>query len=130
MYKNLLEKDYVTISTNIESKTVMVSWNGTCLQTEYRDAMETALIYAQELNLTGWISDTKNGKAVDPENIAWVSNYFIPKALYQIKKVALVVSDDLFRNFAAQELEEKLTQSIKRVAYFNTQQEAQNWISE
>lgn len=128
MYKNLFEKDYATISTDLESKTIMISWNGSCLQNEYRDAMETALIFAQQLNLIGWISNNKNGKAVDPENMAWVSNEFIPKALSQIKKVAVVVADDIFRNFSSQEIEETLTKSVNRVAYFNSLKEAQSWI--
>lgn len=126
----VFQKDYVKIFADTDSKLVNVTWNGTCSSEEYRASMEHALEYAQAYDLDGWISNTKRGYAVDPSDSEWVSKEFIPKALSQIKRVAIVVADDVFRKLEVESLENRLKATVQHVAYFDSEEEAQKWIAQ
>ncbi len=130
MFSSVYTKNFADISVDRDAKILIIKWNGNSTSEEYRDTMECALEIAKELNLDGWISDAKNGAAVTPEDMEWVSNTFITKAFRQIKKVAVVTAEDIFRKIETEDIEDALKKSIARVAYFDHLENAKKWIEQ
>jgi hypothetical protein len=123
MFASIYTEEFVTISANKHSKIILVSWKGDCSSKEYRSVMEHSLDIAQDFNFESWISDTSSGVQTAESDREWVAKQFIPKALEHLTKLAVVVNE--FENFV---LNNDQSCCHKKVAYFNSLQDAEKWI--
>ncbi|MFN0047540.1 MAG: hypothetical protein ACKVOU_00285 [Cytophagales bacterium] len=123
MFASIYSEEFVTISANKELKIILVTWKGGCSSKEYRNAMEHSLDIAQDFKFESWISDTTSGVETDTADGEWLAKQFIPKALEQITKVALVVNES--ENII---LNQDRSFCPKKVGYFDSLQEAEKWI--
>ncbi|MEO1049547.1 MAG: hypothetical protein AAFX87_02940 [Bacteroidota bacterium] len=76
--------------------------------------------------------DTSKISAVSLEAQAWVAENVVPKiqakGSYPKAKIALVVSDDVFANFAVKNISSK-TDSISETVFFDSLDKAKNWLN-
>lgn len=130
MIETALKKNFVTIEVDQQTKIVCITWEGGCTSKEYRESMEKGFELAKEYKLNGWLSDTTHGSAISPEDYKWVTTDLIPRALGIVNKVAIKISEDIFRQMMTDEIASdvsKQTQDMK-LKYFNNREEAIAWL--
>ncbi len=91
--------------------------------------MEKAYDLIRKEKLVHWISDQTHMKVISPENQKWVNEYFIPKVLgtTKIKKVAILVSQDIFTSSSMVSIRAQLEKSKMPIQYFNSLAVIQEW---
>ncbi len=129
MIETALEKRFVHIDIDQQTKILFITWNGNCTSQEYRSSMEKGFELAKEHNLIGWLSDTTHGAAISPEDYKWVTTDLIPRALGIVKKVAVKSSEDIFRQLMTDNIAEDVSKSEDmKLKYFDNLDEAVKWL--
>lgn len=87
---------------------------------------------ALQFNVTKWIGNTKHAKAIRPVDQEWTVKEWVKGfSKTNVKRVAVIVSDDIFNKMAIDNLMLKGNEVVKSdTKYFNNLEEAEKWVSE
>ncbi|WKK82256.2 SpoIIAA family protein [Marivirga arenosa] len=122
-----------TISENIKIEEVqelsaaMITFKGAVSTDEYRQAMEANYELSKKPEINNWLQNNTDAGVLSLQDQQWVSNDLIPRAAQEVDKIAVVVSKDVFRKFAAKNILDKQKGKLN-FQYFNSLEEARTWL--
>ncbi len=128
----VFEKPYITIHYIEEENLVYTEWHGFANSEEYREVLNTYTEVAKKYNVTNWIGNTKNAKAIRPLDQEWTVKEWVHEfAKTNVKRMAIIVSDDIFNKMAIDNIIRKGNEIVKfDTKYFNNLEEAKKWVLE
>jgi len=128
----IFERPYITIKYLEQENCIYTEWHGFAKSKEYREALNTYTSIAREYKVTKWIGNTKDAKAIRPVDQEWtVTEWVHDFAKYNIKRMAVIVSDDIFNKMAVNNILLHGNDLVRfDTKYFKTVEEARQWVSE
>jgi hypothetical protein len=107
---------------------ITFKWLGFVSDEEYRKAVKIAYEKTVELEVTRWLTDTREGKVVSLDAQKWMIKDFIPNYISKttLRRVAFLVSKDAFR----QEYIDKVKNSFGdyQIEVFEDAEKAKLWL--
>ncbi len=93
----VLETDFVQLLFNQEKSTLRLIWKMNCSSESYRYTYKKVLDLVKKSDVQFLVADIRKLKLVAPSDRKWLQQRIMPKLFrYGIKKVAAVVSGDIF----------------------------------
>ncbi len=120
-----LEK--VTIKEQTDVQAAMITFHGSLKSEDYRAAMLANYELCQQPHIKNWLQNNSEGGMLSLDDQKWVSEILIPKAAQEVEKIAVVVSKDVFRKFAAKNILDKQKGKLN-FQYFNSLEDAKAWL--
>lgn len=106
-----------------------ITFKGSVKSEEYRKAMEKNYELCKRPEIKNWLQNNLEAGILSVEDQHWVSTDLIPRAAAFVDKIAVVVSTDVFRKFAAKNILEKERGKLN-FQYFESIESAENWLKE
>lgn len=126
--KTLLDKAFALVQLNEENYTVEITWKKYATGAQYRHVIELAYEAIVLEGATKWLSDSTNAGVVSYTEQAWLQEVMIPKGIKSgLKKVAIVVSQNIFNKIYLDNIKENLTQFSTN--YFDNIDDAHKWLA-
>lgn len=126
--KTLLDKAFALVQLNEENYTVEITWKKYATGDQYRHVIELAYEAIVLEGATKWLSDSTNAGVVSYTEQAWLQEVMIPKGIKSgLKKVAIVVSQNIFNKIYLDNIKENLTQFSTN--YFDNIDDAHKWLA-
>jgi hypothetical protein len=96
------KNDNITITYEEDLRLVRTKWQGFANSEEYRQVLNTYLQLVNEKEVTRWIGDNTDAKAIRPADQEWTVKEWAPKFSDQgkVKRMAVIVSKDIFNKMA------------------------------
>lgn len=128
----VFDKPYITIEVFEEEGLVYTEWHGFANSEEYRAVLNHYTEIANTYNISKWIGNAKNAKAIRPIDQEWtLREWIVDFAKTKVRRMAVIVSDDVFNRMAVDNLLTKSSGIVKfDTKYFKSVDEAKRWVSE
>lgn len=123
----------ITISYFAEEKLVRTKWHGFVNSKEYRKILGIYLDVVREKNVTRWIGDNTNAKAIRPSDQEWTAREWAPlfSEAGNVYRMAVIVAEDIFNKMAVENIMMKASDSIKfTTRFFSHEEDAYAWVME
>jgi hypothetical protein len=125
------EEEYLHIIS--EESIAIMEWKGLAKTEAYRRGFEAFLEMLEEGEHTLWLTDFTGGKVIDIKDQKWTTSEWLDRALEvvgdSLKKVAVILSTDIFNKVAVRLIMNALTQNTDaEVAYFEDKDDAMEWL--
>ena len=127
MSKIELELTNVLVEEQPEISAAVITFKGSIKSAEYRKAMEANYELCKANIVKNWLQNNIDAGILSLEDQQWVSNELIPRAAQHVEKIAVVISKDVFRKFAAKNILEKQKGKLN-FQYFPSLEEAKRWL--
>ncbi|GEO04271.1 hypothetical protein AAE02nite_19350 [Adhaeribacter aerolatus] len=126
------KEDYLTLYYNRQNKTARAVWNGFLSGETLRHAIEQCNQLLDEEKPTNWLADNRKMKAIRQKDQVWIQANMIPKIVASsLRKMATLVSEDIFNRMAIENLFVKANDLIKfDHQYFKNEKAATQWLEE
>jgi hypothetical protein len=121
------ESEKVTIEEQADVQAAMITFHGSLKSEDYRAAMLANYDLCQQPQIKNWLQNNTDAGILSLEDQKWVSENLIPKAAQEVEKIAVVVSKDVFRKFAAKNILDKQKGKLN-FQYFNSLEDAKAWL--
>ncbi|MGJ3235386.1 STAS/SEC14 domain-containing protein [Marivirga sp.] len=121
------QTEKVTIEEQSDVQAAMITFHGSLKSEEYRAAMLANYDLCKQPQIKNWLQNNSDASVLSLEDQKWVSEILIPQAAQEVEKIAVVVSKDVFRKFAAKNILEKQKGKLN-FQYFNSLQDAKAWL--
>lgn len=122
------QSEKVTIEERTACSAAMITFHGSLKSEEYKAAMLANYDLCQQSHIKNWLQNNKDAGILSLEDQKWVSETLIPKAAKEVDKIAVVVSNDVFRKFAAKNILDKQKGKLN-FQYFNSLEDATAWLN-
>ena len=124
-----------TISLLPELNCILLEWKGDVLLDEWMEILSRGVEEISARKVTNWIGDTSNLGATGEEHNQWTQEFWLPKVTAAgLKKLAVVLPNDVLGEMAMQELMDSLKNSASndnaalQSIYTKEMKEALEWI--
>lgn len=113
-----------------ENKLVRAVWNGFLSGENLRRVVAKCLDLLDEENPENWLADNRKLRAIRQHDQEWLAENLLPKlAVSSLKKMATIVSEDIFNQMAIGNLLTKATEIVHfDHQYFKSDQAAYKWL--
>lgn len=123
------ETSYLKIVFNEEIQSAEMHWKTFTTPQELKDGLNKGLELVEEKNISNWIADVSSLGVVGEEEQKWSNENWFPRALKEgIKRMAVIVSDDIFNQMSVEEIMQNVPQMNFTSKYFSNVEEAREWI--
>lgn len=123
------ENSVAKISFNREASVIEVEWIQTPTSREFREILTKGLGFVQETKVSQWIGDVRHLGAISEEDQQWSTNEWFPEAIVSgIKKMGVIVSDDVFNQLSVEEIMSKVAVVDFSSRYFASRADALSWM--
>lgn len=131
----LIENEFVVLHFNAHSSMLQEDWKSTSdymTDEEFMQYQEQKLKVSQEIKPQLLLADnTEFLMTVAPELQVWTNKHIlIPQIKLGLERVAMIRSTDLFSQISLEQMMAEERSQALAVEYFNSLQEAQNWLDE
>ena len=125
----VFDKPFATIEIEQDKNLLILTWHGFANGEGFREARTTAVQLSKKYGINKWLSNMKDMKAIRQADQEWSTNEWLPTFLdLDIKKWAVVISDDMFNQMAMSSMMGKMrTRLTNPVEYFQDLNTAKNW---
>jgi hypothetical protein len=149
-YLLMLSVDFLTIfsfQTNdsimpfYESQVVMIDvevfvpnaakmeWRKLASADEYKAGYEKFLELIHKENTTRWMLNFQQGKKIGVAEQTWTIQEWFPRAMQtNVQKIGIVISTDIFAQIAVRNIVNSITSIGHKVAFFDKEDDAKNWL--
>jgi hypothetical protein len=121
------QSEKVTIEEQIDVQAAVITFHGSMKSEEYRAAMLANYDLCKQPHIKNWLQNNTDAGILSIDDQKWVSDSLIPNAAQEVEKIAVVVSKDVFRKFAAKNILDKQKGKLN-FQYFNSLDEAKAWL--
>jgi hypothetical protein len=98
------KEEFSTIYLDEENKIIHLEWYGPMLSRHYRETLTLALDLVEDKKLTKLLVNMKDMHRIQIQDAEWRENIWFPKFIKSnIKKIAVIVSDDYFNELTLKE---------------------------
>lgn len=123
------ETDYLTVHYNEEFNGVLMEWKTFTTSEELKAGLNKGLACINEKKLTKWLADVRELGAISEEDQKWSNEDWFPRALQSgIKRMAVIVSDDIFNQMTVEEIMLKVKAQDFISQYFDSVDKAKKWL--
>lgn len=132
MLKLYYETDAMRVSYDKEQQLAVGEWKGFVRSKEFRKTALDSLDFVQENNITRWLADRRNMKAIRQKDQEWTIEEFIPRLLQSpLRRLANVVSKDIFNKMAIENILQR-SNNLGDIALkeFESVEEAMEWLAQ
>jgi len=125
-------QEYVQVFYDDDKKLGKAVWNGFLNSEEFRAASNACLNAIEEYQLLYWLADNRKMKAIRQHDQEWFIQQIVPRlAKSSLRKMATLVSEDLFNQMAIESLELKANDLVGFNNYhFKSEAAALAWLAE
>lgn len=127
MSTKYFETKNVVVEHDEELNAASITFKDTVSSEQYRAAMEKNYELCQRSDIKNWYQNNRDAGVLSLEDQKWVSTDLIPRASKHVEKIAVIVSKDVFRKFAAQNILNKEKGKLN-FEYFDSRDEAKKWL--
>ena len=117
----------VTVEEQIDVQAAMITFHGSLKSEDYRIAMLANYDLCKQPQVKNWLQNNIDAGVLSLDDQKWVSDSLIPSAAKEVEKIAVVVSKDVFRKFAAKNILDKQKGKLN-FQYFNSLEDAKAWL--
>lgn len=105
MLKLYYETDAMRVTYDKEQQLAVGTWKGFVTSKELRKTALDSLDFVNEHQVTRWLSDRRNMKAIRQKDQQWTIDEFVPRLLQSpLRRLANVVSKDIFNQMAMESI--------------------------
>jgi hypothetical protein len=124
------ENDYVCLYYDPSRRLVRAVWNGFLSGEVFRSNVSATLRLLEDKNPHAWLADNRKMKAIRQKDQDWFGREILPRlGASSIKRMATLVSEDLFNQMAVDALFTRGNQVIRfDHQFFKDEQEALEWL--
>lgn len=132
MEETYFQAPYFTLYHNKQQRLARAIWNGFLNTEEFRKASTTCLRLIEEQQTLSWLADNRKMKAIRQHDQDWFVQTILPRlAKSSLRKMATLVSEDIFNQMAVANLESKANEMVNfDTYYFKSEKEALAWLTE
>ena len=125
-------QEYTQIFYNEDKKLGRAVWNGFLNSNEFRTASNACLDLITDYQLLYWLADNRKMKAIRQHDQEWFIQHIVPRlAKSSLRKMATLVSEDIFNQMAVESLELKANDLVSFDNYhFKSEAKALTWLAE
>ncbi|AMM51956.1 hypothetical protein TH61_13275 [Rufibacter sp. DG15C] len=127
------KNNIITIQYEEARQLVYTEWHDFANSEEYRSVLNIYLQLVQEQPVRFWIGNNTKAKAIRPADQEWTAKEWAPQFAKtgQLRKMAVVVAEDLFNKMAVENMFIKAAGMIPfDTKYFHTVPDAEAWVLE
>jgi len=123
---------YVQLETDRLHQLIVLHWKGFVPSEVYREGFLEAIQVSRKAALLSWVMDMKQMKVIRQADQEWTLTTWFPQfQLLGVKRLAFVVSDDIFNQMAVSSMVATLRPKLHaEVEYFQELSSAQRWAQE
>lgn len=132
-FEVLAETPKYSIKLNPEIPCLMIKWRGDMESESYRKALNDAIVWMKERQISKIINDDRKiKKGLAPKDQKWAMEDWLERALeagYQ--SMAIIEERDFFKRFPAAQLSAMTRlhfQDLVKIEYFSTVKAAEEWL--
>ena len=132
MLKLYYETDAMRVSYDKELQLAIGEWKGFVRSKELRKTALDSLNFVNEHNITRWLSDRRNMKAIRQKDQQWTIDEYVPRLVQSpLRRLANVVSKDIFNKMAMENIIQR-SGNLGEITLkdFETIEEAMEWLSQ
>ena len=124
--------DYLLLYYNRQSRTARAVWNGFLSGETLRHAVAQCTQLLEEEKPLNWLADNRKMKAIRQKDQEWMQANMVPKIVASsLRKMATLVSEDIFNRMAVENLFVRANELIKfDHQYFKDEKAATQWLGE
>ena len=125
------ENQYVTITVDEPTQTLVHTWRGFAQGHDYRRAWEASLALAQQHNIKRWLINQCDLKGVSSRDLQWTNEEWAPQSRPpggEMRYTAIVLSDNIFDQVALSRSARALREKGIVAGYFAKEQFAKEWL--
>lgn len=132
MLKLYYETDAMRVSYDKEQQLAVGTWKGFVTSKELRKTALDSLEFVNKHNITRWLADRRNMKAIRQKDQQWTVEKFIPQLLASpLRRMATIVSDDIFNKMAIDNIFERSNGlSTITLREFDNVEDALEWLKQ
>jgi hypothetical protein len=125
-------EDYLSLYIDKSARTVRAVWNGFLSGETLRLAVKQCLQLLTAQQPHYWLADNRKMKAIRQKDQEWMEMELVPKLVASpLRKMATLVSEDIFNQLAIENLHNKASGQIKfDHQYFKNEKVAEQWLHE
>lgn len=126
------QKDYITIYVEPEKSLIQLEWHAFANSEQYQEALNMALQLVRQYDLTKCIANARHMKAIRQQDQHWTITHWFPLlAKTRLRKIATIVSDDIFNQMAISNIMSKAKSVIMfEHRYFTNLFSALDWLAQ
>ncbi|MBK0402379.1 hypothetical protein I5M27_05245 [Adhaeribacter sp. BT258] len=127
----LHEYPFLKIEVDEKTATLIMSWNGKFTSMQYREATLNCVEAVKQFNLKNWLADTSKIGEIKTQDQDWTNeNILIPISDLGVKKVALIIPEDVYNHLAISSIMVKGKSRFRfESQYFVQKREAVEWFA-
>jgi hypothetical protein len=111
--------------------TVLVEWEGWASGTEFMALLNAELRALKEHKCSRLLADCRRQKVLNPTDQEWGDREWLPRAIEAgLKRFAIVLPTSVLATMNLQERLRKVPETVLRIGYFETVDEARAWLPE
>lgn len=130
MSKVLSETNFALLTLHEEKFILELTWKKHSPPEIYKETIMKAMEIASHKVVKYFLSDIRKEGVVPVGNLRWLNENIISKAVdLGVKKVAIVLNEDLFSNIYAELLEKNLAENNIILKIFSDKKDAYKWFN-
>lgn len=132
MEKMVFENRFVRLNFNEDNKVIKFIWQSTLSlkDADFKDICQTQTEYVKRCGAQFILVDNTNfAFPIDPELQEWVNDHCLEQWLhFDVRKVAITTTREIIAQLSVEQIWEEPIGQKFNVRFFDTTQEAQNWL--
>jgi len=125
----IFETSYAKVTFDSEKRLMVLVWDGSPTQEEYKKPFLTMLEYGQKTQVDGMLSDISKQGIINPDNRKWFEKEMMPKAVAAgLKRGAIVTNGNAFKLYYINLILSAVNKFPITTKLFNNQQDALDWL--
>ena len=125
----IFDTTYAKVTYDSEKRMMVLVWDGSPNQDEYKKPFLTMLEYGQKNPVDGMLSDISKQGIINPDNRKWFEKEMMPKAIATgLKRGAIVTNGNAFKLYYINLILSAVNKFPIATKLFNNQKDALDWL--
>ncbi|HEY8936123.1 MAG TPA: hypothetical protein VIM65_12915 [Cyclobacteriaceae bacterium] len=125
----IFDAPYAKVTYDSEKRMMVLIWDGSPNQEEYKKPFLTMLEFGQKNPVDGMLSDISKQGIINPDNRKWFEKEMMPKAVAAgLKRGAIVTNGNAFKLYYINLILSAVNKFPIATKLFNNQKDALSWL--
>jgi len=125
----IFDATYAKVTYDSEKRMMVLIWDGSPNQEEYKKPFLTMLEFGQKNPVDGMLSDISKQGIINPDNRKWFEKEMMPKAVAAgLKRGAIVTNGNAFKLYYINLILSAINKFPITTKLFNNQKDAFDWL--
>lgn len=124
------DSPFVALHLDEAEQCIWAEWKGVPAGDPMKNAFEVALRLITEKGVRKWLADTRNLGTMDPADVKWVNDEWVPRAVAAgIRWMAFVAPKKVVMQLAVQSFMSRINDRELANGYFDSLEAARAWLA-